>query len=702
MKNKLVTLLLFLIFLVDCSRPQKLDGREAVISDLVIQRLQLVHYEPARLNDTFSQKVFKAYIDQLDFDKRFLLSSDVKALKKFETKIDDQIEYGEVDLLKAANKVLKERILEAQKIYQEQLSKNFDYSKPEELELDAKKRKYCNSHADLQNRWRKLIKYQVLLQYINALKVKQTEKKYPNLASARAKTNQKKLIAEAKKKVKKNLKVYFKRKLERQIHDEISVYVNAIASVYDPHTLYLAPQKKEDFDIGLSGKLEGIGALLREADGYIKVVRIVPGSASWRQKELKAEDIILKVAQGSKQPVDIVGARIGDAVRLIRGKKGTEVRLTVKKPDGQIVVIPIVRDVVIVEETYAKSAIINHKGLNKKFGYIYLPKFYRDFNKSNARNASDDIRKELIKMNENKIGSVILDLRNNGGGALKDAVDASGLFIESGPIVQIKRQSGPAHVLKDQDPAIVYKGKVVVLVNKFSASASEILAGALQDYGRAIIVGSDSTFGKGTVQSVIDLDRFASASSLAYRPLGALKYTLQKFYRVNGESTQYKGVVPDIILPDTFGHLDVGEKSLDYSMKWDKVDKLKFTPWSEKAFNKQVLNNKSVTRRNASPRFQMIYKNMQRFKKRKDQTQQKLNLKGLLVEQDRLAAENKKYDSLDKPITHMKIERVPVEGKLVPLTKGRAESLKDWHKQLTKDTYLQEAVYILNDMAAGQ
>ncbi len=697
MRNKLVGLSFFLLLFVDCSRPERSTGKEAAITDLVVQRLQLLHYNPARLNDEFSRKVFKLYTERLDVDKRFLLENDIVTLKKYEAAIDDQIEYGQVDFLRKANALLVERVKEARKISDKVLAKKLDFNKKLVFELDGEKRKYCKTPAELELRWQKIIKYQVLLQYVNKLKSKQTEKKLNSLSAARPYVPFNKTVREIKKKVKRNLDRYFKRQTENRVENIIALYANAIANVYDPHTTYLPPRSKEDFDISISGRLEGIGALLREDDGYIKVVRIVPGSASWRQKQLKAEDTILKVAQGSKEPVDIVGARISDAVRLIRGKKGTEVRLTVKRPDGEILVIPIIRDVVVVEETYAKSAIIHHKGLNKKFGYIFLPKFYKDFQRKNGRSASVDIKKELLKLKSNGVNSIILDLRNNGGGALDDAVSMSGLFIENGPIVQIKRRVGDSVVLNDPDSDIVYDGHLVVMINKFSASASEILAGAMQDYDRAIIVGSKSSFGKGTVQNIINLDRYASAKTLRYSPLGALKYTIQKFYRVNGASTQYKGVTPDIILPDTLAHLEVGEKDLDYSMKFDSVSPLKYRRWSKK-YNKAQLKANSEARRVKSQRFALIRKNIERFKKRKDETRQELRVNRFLAEQDEIQAENKKFKSLETEMAAVQVQRVKVDGALPKISKDRLKSIEDWHKTIRKDTYIEEALQILNDM----
>jgi len=419
MNHRRLIFLLFYLLFIECVRPQRSANKGQVLSDVIIARLQSSHYDPVLLDDRFSKKAFKLYLKRIDFDKRFLLKGDVEKLKVFETKLDDDIDAGTFHFLKKTNEILLGRVKQVQSFYASMVDNMKNLESTSFLELDSDKRKYCANIIAWKQRWRKIIRYQILIEYINKLKISQTKKKLKTLAITNNQVNKKALIKASKKKVKKALKIRFKRILENREDDKISLYINSLLGIFDPHTMYMAPRKKEDFDIQMSGQLEGIGALLREDNGYIKVVRIVPGSAAWRQKELKAEDIILKVAQGSKEPVDIVGVRIGDAVRLIRGKKGSEVRLTVKKPEGAIVVIPIIRDVVVVEETYAKSAIIADKDGNNRIGYIYLPKFYHDFTKSAARNSSGDVRKELEQLKIEGVKGIILDLRNNGGGGAR-------------------------------------------------------------------------------------------------------------------------------------------------------------------------------------------------------------------------------------------------------------------------------------------
>lgn len=384
---------------------------------------------------------------------------------------------------------------------------------------------------------------------------------------------------QARQAVLKSMERLFQRMLQERPDDTDSRYLNALAAVFDPHSLYYPPRDKEDFDIEMSGTLEGIGVLLGENEGRVKVLDVVPGGPAWSQNQIKVEDIILKVGQGVEEPVDIVGMTVSDVARLIRGPKGTEVHLTVRKPDGRMMTLALVRNIVEIQETYARSAMIMTENSGRKYGYIFLPRFYHDFNRDHGRNSTADVRKELEKLNQQQVDGIILDLRNNGGGALDDAVNMSGLFIENGPIVQVKDRRSGVRVHSDSDPDIVFRGPLVVLVNTLSASASEIVAAALQDYGRAVIIGGSHTFGKGTVQMMIDLDRFLAPGLGDLRPLGALAMTIQKFYRITGASTQFRGVIPDIILPESASYLEVGEQYLDHPLPWDTVAAVSFPKW---------------------------------------------------------------------------------------------------------------------------
>lgn len=666
----------------------ELESRTKLLSYLLREQLRQEHYSRKPFDDTFSTAAFSLFLKQLDSQKRFLLQSDVAELRRFATKIDDEIQSGNIELPFVAGTIMQRRIVEAQKTVEQLFAGKFDFNRDETLETDIDKLDYCNNAAALRDRWRKIVKYQTITRYLNLLEDESE-------ALAKKTVTRTALREQALEKNRKKFADYFSRLLDEQPQERVDRYFNAITRAFDPHSNYLPPKIKEDFDISMRGSLEGIGATLREEDGYIKVIQVIPGSAADRQGQLAAEDIILTVAQGRAEPVEITDMRLRDAVSLIRGKKGTEVRLTVKKIDGRKLIIPIVRDVVQIEETFVKSTTLKDSS-GKLFGYIRIPSFYRDFketrNGGDGRNATDDVRAALETLSKEKIAGLILDLRNNGGGALTDAVAIAGLFIESGPVVQVKDSRDRIQVLRDRDQDIDYRGPMVVLVNKFSASASEILAGALQDYHRAVIVGSDHTHGKGTVQTMVDLDRSLSFKGMEkYRPLGALKVTTQKFYRINGESTQERGVIPDIILPDRMKYLKSGEKYSEYALPWDEVAPSPFRLWDKDAENLDLLKQKSLQRVTANTDFTEIARDAERAKKRSEDTRQSLRIDALKAER---AEENALHPEQAKEDTANDKRKA-----------GKAETAEErrqkWLDELNEDPYLLETINILDDIVAG-
>ena len=437
----------------------------------------------------------------------------------------------------------------------------------------------------------------------------------------------------------------------------------------------------------MSGQLEGIGASLQEKDGYIRVAAIVPGSPSWKQGQLKEGDLIIKVAQGKDEPIDVVDMRLDNAVKLIRGKKGTEVRLTVKKPDNNITTISIIRDIVIIEETFAKSMILEVPNSNKKIGYLYLPSFYADFQNPNGRRAFKDVKAEVEKLKAENISGLIFDLRNDGGGSLQDAVDIAGLFIEKGPVVQVKSRFGPPYVYEDKNPEITYDGPLMVMVNAYSASASEIFAAAMQDYNRAIIIGTPNTFGKGTVQRFFELDRGLTRDEENLKPLGSIKVTIQKFYRINGGSTQLKGVTPDVTFPDMYQYIDRGELEAEYPMQWTKIDAVPYTKWKDAlpyASVKAEVDN--VVRKDTI--FNLITENALRLKSLKEKSTVNLNIDKYRAEQKKSKEDVKKFERIGKDTTGLMI--MPL---LVDVSKQRQDSAsiaraKSWQTSLKKDVYL--------------
>jgi len=652
------------------------------------------------MDDEFSRQVFDLYLERLDFTKKFLLKADVDKLKKYRDDLDDELRKNSTEFFDLSVQLIEKRIDEAEAYYKDILSKPFDYEKNEYIEVDDKKNDWAANKKALKNAWRKALKYQTLLEIDRKMKL-QEEAEAKNDTTVEQKSFEE-LEKAAREKVRKRNEDWFRRLHQVEHFDRLSTFLNAIANDYDPHTGYFPPKDKEDFDISISGQLEGIGATLQEKDGYIKVVRIVPGSPSWKQGHLKANDLILKVAQGDKDYVDIVGMRIDKAVKLIRGKKGTTVRLMVKHVDGTMEEISIVRDVVIIEETYAKSVIVTTPESGKRIGYIYLPQFYVNFNKKDGgRRCSDDVLKEIYKLKNEHIDGLIIDLRNNGGGSLPDVVKMAGFFIKDGPIVQVKQQGRPKGVLSDTDPAIYYDGPMAVMVNGNSASASEIFAAALQDYNRAVIVGSKFTFGKGTVQRFINLDQIVNSSQDALKPLGALKLTFQKFYRINGGSTQLKGVSSDIVFPDNMMYLDYGERELEHHLPWDQIEPAHYTKVSSVPDLKKI-EEASQKRIDSDPQFKMIREKAKRIKEVRDETRLSLNLKKFRDMQKKLDKENKKYSKLMSDTTAVEVIPLKADLQFVESDTVKLASAKQWHKTLSKDIYIKETVHVLSDIIKSE
>ena len=682
-------------------------NRVKLLSYMITKQLTQKHYSHKAISDELSKTAFDLYLKQLDPLKRFFLQEDADYLKQFSLDLDNQLKNGDLKFALIAGDLLQKRVALVEKIVDELVEKGFDFDQKDTLETDEKKVSFSVTELELRERWRKTLKYQIISRYLTMLDTQEAEQEEGSpkkvteeaVADDKQKTDAE-MRDEAKEKVVKSNHELFKRIGQRTVQDEYDRFLAVITQAFDPHTEFMAPTKKEDFDIHMRGSLEGIGAVLQEEEGYIKVVRIIPGGAASRQKDLHGEDIILAVGQGPEEPVDIVDMRIGEAVRLIRGKKGTEVRLTVKKPDGVIRKIKIIRDVVQLEETFVKDALLPVEGSSDLYGYLKIPTFYRDFQNSkhggNGRNVTTDVRKSLNKLNTMNIKGLIVDLRDNGGGALIDAVKTAGLFIKSGPIVQVKTSDGSAEVLADDDPAVHYDGPLIVLVNKFSASASEIVAGALQDYHRAIIIGADHSYGKGTVQTLLNLDEslpFLSINMQKYRPLGALKMTTQKFYRINGHSTQHRGVVPDVILPDRFKNVKIGEQYLDNSLSWDTIDSVPYQEWSQFVDLKKI-NENSAKRVMIDDKFNEIIKEAEESKKRQQETSVDVDLADIKLERAKLK------ELSDKDISIMGHGAMKGHDADVDAEKSKDELQKDFVEKLQKDPYVGESIAIFHDIAS--
>src|SRR5687767_9248213 len=538
--------------------------------------LSQIHYSPKKIDDNFSKEIFKKYLsDKIDQQKNIFLQSDITQLKKFETRLDNEILGGPVEFVPAVSEIYKKRIIESEQYYKEYLSKPFEFTKDESVNFDPDNINYPATAEDKKEAWRKRMKFLVLERYVDLRELREKNKgKEGQVAKTDAE-----LEKEARERVQKIMDRSYDR-LKKKFDDEDSFnpYVNTITETMDPHTTFFPPVEKRYFDEQMSGRFYGIGASLREEDGNIKIATLLTGSPAWKSGEITAGDFIIRVGQGKEEPVDITGFMVEDAVKLIRGKKGTEVRLQIRKSDGTLKVVSLIRDEIIQDETFAKSAVINtEKG---KIGFIYLPEFYADFDNPKGARCSDDVRKEVIRLKEQKVDGIVIDLRNNGGGSLYDVVQMAGLFIDEGPIVQIKDRENKPSVLKDKDRNVLYTGPLAVMVNEFSASASEIFAAAIQDYNRGVIIGSTSTYGKGTVQRNMGLDPASETGfSMSNSDLGTVKLTLQKFYRINGGSTQLKGVYSDIVLPDNLEYLKVREKDDPDALPWDEISKANYGSW---------------------------------------------------------------------------------------------------------------------------
>jgi carboxyl-terminal processing protease len=476
--------------------------------------------------------------------------------------------------------------------------------------------------------------------------------------------------------------------LERK--DWFSNYVNSFVTQYDPHTVYFKPEDKDRFDVNISGRFDGIGARLQKRDGGIEIVQIILGGPLWKDKKIEAGDEIIKVGEPGKDPVNVIGMRIDDAIKLIKGPKGTVVELTVRrKVDNEIKTFPITRDEVVLEESYAKSTLI--KKDNKTYGLITLPKFYVDFNDYKEINCASDVKKEIINLKKEGIEGLVLDLRNNGGGALQTVVDMTGLFIETGPIVQVKSIGNRKKVLYDKDPSVFWDGPLVILVNQMSASASEIMAAALQDYERAVVIGSDNTFGKGTVQNVLDLNRFLSNSDF---DLGALKITTEKFYRINGGSVQLKGVESDIVTPNTYSHIEIGEADEKNPLKWDQIDKAQFRKW-DGYYNLESVINDSKLRISKNELFSLIDQNAKWFSERRKNKSYSLNYNTFKNDQKNNKLKLKKFDRIKDYNNNLNFNLLSDQSSKIKDSEEYKENRKRWHNSLKSDIYINESINVL-------
>ncbi len=668
--------------------------KESLLIQTILEITEYYHFNPKEINDDFSEKVYDLYIDRIDRGRRWLVQSDIDELVAYKTELDNQAKEGSYAFFDLSIKLLEKGIDKSQAYYNEILAEPFDFTIDETVELDSDKKGFAASDEELKEAWRKNLKYEVMTRLSDLLEEQSRVKDDETVEQKSIKE----LEVEARAKVLKLYDSWYKRMAKLERSDRLTTYLNSITNVFDPHTGYFEPVEKESFDIEFAGRLEGIGARLQEDDDFTKISSVVVGGPAWKTKQLDEGDLILKVAQGDDgEPLDIKGMRVGDVVQYIRGKKGTKVRLTVKKVDGTIIEVPMIRDIIVIDERYAKSLILEDEG-KEKVGYVFLPGFYADFNDKNGRFSAADVAVELEKLKQEKVKGVILDLRNNGGGSLDEVRKMSGLFIEEGPVVQIKSKDQRAEVLKDTDAKVQYSGPLVVLVNNFSASASEILAAALQDYGRAIIVGGKKTHGKGTVQRFIDLDRMLRGSA-EVKPLGHIKLTMQKYYGVDGGSVQLRGVTPDIILPDYLHYVTTGERDYEYALNWSEIEAVPFDQNVYEIKNLNELRQLSEQRVAKDSTFQAILERAAFVKEQQDETFYPLNLSAYQTLEERRDEESEEYRVLMKKEYLSDVSNLTADlSDLETAGESKLARNEDFINTVKKDIYLKEAIAIMNDM----
>lgn len=671
-------------------RQQKLLATIGVI-------LEQRHFSPKKIDDSFSKVIFKKYLETLDPDKNIFLQSDIDELKKYETTIDDEIHGDQpIRFFPAVSAIYTKRVASAMQDYKEALSKPFTFTADESVQLDRDSANYPVSESDRKEVWRKRMKFMVLENYSSSLEQKEKAKSTDSIA----KKSDEQLEKDARTKVLTSMDRNFTRLKKRLTEEEqYNLFVNTITAEMDPHTNYFPPIEKRAFDEEMSNRFYGIGAQLREEDNGVKIVSLVAGSPAWKSGQIQVNDIIVKVAQGTGDPVDISGLGVEDAVKLIRGSKGSEVHLTLKKADGTTKVVSLIRDEIVQDEAFARSAIVT-KGKDK-IGYIYLPEFYADFEKQNGSRCAADVAAEIIKLKAEKVDGIILDLRSNGGGSLMEVVQMVGLFIKNGPVVQVKDREGQPTVLSDNDSNFLYDGPFAVMVNELSASASEIFAAAIQDYKRGIIVGSTSTYGKGTVQKSLPLgkplDFFSGATEY-----GALKLTFEKFYRVNGGSTQLKGVTPDIVLPDSYEYLKFREKDNPSALKWDQIPQSAYTPW-ESGIDWNNIIKSANSRIDTNSAFKIIRTNTEWLNTKADKSYS-LNLKKYREEQKALRNTVKQNESVLKLPAPLSVTNLAVDKDKFfnNPDKAKGDRYQDWLKRLRTDIYIDETAKIVADMVSQQ
>ena len=696
MKKNITTILIsFVICFVSCNSISKnfeSDDKDSLVIQLITYVLDQAHYLDIEIDDNFSEKVFDSFLENIDPYKRYLYQSDIDMLSKYKYEIDDAFNQPNLEFFNLAYEILIQRIDEAKQISQEVLSKSFDFQLEEIFNFDIEELQYVDTRANLVERWRKLMKVYLIENFHD--EIKEDERTFKKDSTFKARSYSK-IEIETREILNETMADYFvimEEEFQRQ--HWFSIYLNSFVSQYDPNTSYLDPEDRDRFNIDMSGNYAGIGAVLRKKVDKIEITELISGGPAWRNNSLEKGDVILKVRQENvSEPVSIVGYRLADAVKLIKGEKGTNVFLTVKKVDGTVSEISIERDIVLLEETYIKSSLVEKDGNN--YGIINIPKFYIDFENQDNRDAAKDLKIEINRLKEQGVQGLVIDLRNNGGGSLKTVVDMAGMFIESGPVVQVKYFDKEKQVLRDRDRSILWKGPLVILVNEGSASASEILAAAMQDYNRAIIIGGNQTWGKGTVQNVFPLNRMVRGNTKG--DLGALRYTTQKYYRVNGGSVQLEGVKSDINLPFRYKYLDFGEKDSENPLQWDEIENINYKKWNSN-FDFDFAIKNSQKRMKQSEHLKLVDENAKWIKDVREKKIFNLNYQKFRSELEENIKTTDKFKKLDNFSLDYSFKSLPYESQMIENDSVLGTKRERWHKSLNKDIYIGEALNVLSDL----
>ena len=694
-KNLFTLLIAFIMCLASCSFVSKdfdTSDKDNLIIQLITYVLDQAHYLDKEINDEFSEKVFDTFLENLDPYKRYFYASDIEEFSKYKYLIDDAFKNPNLDFFELVYKRYTKRMLESEKIFNDILSKPFDFNKDEVCECDFEELDYVKTKDQLFDRWRKLLKIYVIENYHNEIEDDLRKSKEDSDFILRNPVLIEKKTRETLKETMQQNYAFISEEMQRS--DWFSVYINSFVSQYDPNTSYLDPESKDRFDVDMSGNYAGIGARLQKKIDKVEITEVISGGPAWRDNSLEKGDAILKVRQDDEdEPVGILNMRLGEAVKLIKGKKGTKVHLTVKKVDGSVTEVTVKRDIVLLEETYIKSSIVEKD--NNTYGLINIPKFYIDFDNQSNRDAAKDLRTEIERLKEEGIQGLVIDLRNNGGGALKTVVDMAGMFIKNGPVVQVKYFDKEKQVLSDRDRSVLWTGPLVILVNEGSASASEILAAAMQDYKRAIIIGGNQTWGKGTVQNVFPLNRMVRGNTNG--DLGALRYTTQKYYRINGGSVQLEGVKSDINVPYRYKYLEFGEKDSENPLQWDEIDKVEFDTWNSN-FNFEEAITKSNKRMANNEYLKLVDENAKWIKSVRDNKLINLNYNKFKLELEENSSITEKFKALNDYSMNYNFKSLPYELDLIKNDSVLGLKRERWHKSLNKDFYIDEALNVLSDL----